>query len=127
MHARILDLNGRVALVTGGSRGIGRAISLALASCGASVAVNYRQRDNEAADVIAEIERIGGRAIAVRADVSLSGEVDAMIADVCPVMNALPMTIITTSATSLASPSRPTGSLWATRYPSTAARASSDR
>jgi 3-oxoacyl-[acyl-carrier protein] reductase len=82
MHARILDLNGRVALVTGGSRGIGRAISLALASCGASVAVNYRQRDNEAADVIAEIERIGGRAIAVRADVSLSGEVDAMIADV---------------------------------------------
>ena len=82
MHARILDLNGRVALVTGGSRGIGRAISLALASCGASVAVNYRPRDNEAADVIAEIERIGGRAIAVRADVSLSGEVDAMIADV---------------------------------------------
>jgi 3-oxoacyl-[acyl-carrier protein] reductase len=82
MHARILDLNGRVALVTGGSRGIGRAISLALASCGASVAVNYRQRDNEAADVIAEIERIGGRAIAVRADVSLNGEVDAMIADV---------------------------------------------
>ncbi|WP_250516369.1 3-oxoacyl-ACP reductase family protein [Caballeronia sp. INDeC2] len=82
MPARILDLNGRVALVTGGSRGIGRAISLALASCGATVAINFRQRDNEAADVVAEIERLGGRAIAVRADVSLSGEVDAMIADI---------------------------------------------
>lgn len=82
MPARILDLNGRVALVTGGSRGIGRAISLALASCGASVAVNYRQRENQAADVVAEIERLGGRALAVRADVSLSSEVDTMIGDI---------------------------------------------
>ncbi|KAK44414.1 3-oxoacyl-ACP reductase FabG [Caballeronia sp. LZ029] len=82
MPARILDLNGRVALVTGGSRGIGRAISLALASCGASVAVNYRQRENQAADVVAEIERLGGRALAVRADVSLSSDVDTMIGDI---------------------------------------------
>lgn len=82
MPARILDLNGRVALVTGGSRGIGRAISLALASCGASVAVNYRQRENQAADAVAEIERLGGRALAVRADVSLSSDVDTMIGDI---------------------------------------------
>ena len=82
MPARILDLNGRVALVTGGSRGIGRAISLALASCGVSVAVNYRQRENQAADVVAEIERLGGRALAVRADVSLSSDVTTMIGDI---------------------------------------------
>src|SRR6185312_15809105 len=49
---------------------------------GAAVAVNYRKRENEAAEVVAEIERAGGRAIAVRADVSVNDEVQAMIAEV---------------------------------------------
>ncbi|MGF6411175.1 SDR family NAD(P)-dependent oxidoreductase [Paraburkholderia sp. MM5482-R1] len=82
MPAHSLNLNDRVALVTGGSRGIGRAISIALASAGAAVAVNYRQRENDAADVVAEIERAGGRAIAVCADVSVADNVEAMIAEV---------------------------------------------
>lgn len=59
-----------VALVTGGSRGIGRAIALALAAEGAAVAVNYRSGEAEAAEVVAEIESNGGRAISVGGDVS---------------------------------------------------------
>ncbi len=68
----------RVALVTGGSRGIGRAVAQTLAGAGAAVAVNYRNRQDEAAATVAEIERAGGAAIAVQADVAVRAEVDAM-------------------------------------------------
>jgi 3-oxoacyl-[acyl-carrier protein] reductase len=78
MPAHLLDLNDHVALVTGGSRGIGRAISIALASAGAAVAVNYREREQEATAVVAEIERAGGRAMALRGDVSVANDVDVM-------------------------------------------------
>jgi 3-oxoacyl-[acyl-carrier protein] reductase len=73
------DLNGRVALVTGGSRGIGAAIAAALAEAGAAVAVNYRERATEADAVVAGIRGTGGRAIAVAADVSRASAVAGMI------------------------------------------------
>ncbi|MGF6839963.1 3-oxoacyl-[acyl-carrier protein] reductase [Paraburkholderia youngii] len=82
MPALSPDLHDRVALVTGGSRGIGRAVSLSLASAGAAVAVNYRQRGNEAAQIVGQIESAGGRAIAVQADVSVASDVKAMIDEV---------------------------------------------
>jgi 3-oxoacyl-[acyl-carrier protein] reductase len=73
------DLQNRVALVTGGSRGIGRAIALALAVAGADVAVNYRDREMEAQAVVAAIRGEGRRAIAACADVSDGDAVHGMI------------------------------------------------
>jgi 3-oxoacyl-[acyl-carrier protein] reductase len=76
------ELNNRVALVTGGSRGIGKAIALALAKAGAAVAVNYRERGEEAASVVAAIREGGGHAAAVAADVSNAAAVQRMVAEI---------------------------------------------
>ena len=80
--AQTPSLQGRVALVTGASRGIGRAIALGLAAAGARVAVNHRAHEEEALDVVREIERLGGEGIVVRADVADPDEVAAMVATV---------------------------------------------
>jgi len=74
-----MDLSGKVALVTGGSRGIGRAAAIALGRAGADVAVNYRQRADEADQVVAVIDGFGRRAIAIQADVSRGDHVSRLI------------------------------------------------
>jgi 3-oxoacyl-[acyl-carrier protein] reductase len=75
----VSDLTGRCALVTGASRGIGRAIAVALAAEGANVAVNYRGAAPLAAEVVAEIRGRGREAVAIQGDVSRAADVDALV------------------------------------------------
>jgi len=75
-------LSGRTALVTGGSRGIGKAIALALAGAGCDVAVNYVSREADAHTTADAIRGLGRRALAVQADVSKGGDVQSLLAAV---------------------------------------------
>lgn len=74
-----MDLRDKVAVITGGNRGIGKAISLLLSQKGAKVAVNYARGAESAEAVVKEIDEIGGRAIKVKADVVSKMEVSAMV------------------------------------------------
>ena len=74
-----LSLENKVALVTGGSRGIGRAVALELASRGAAVVVNYNKSPDAADEVIRKIEETGGKAAAFQADVSDTKQAEALV------------------------------------------------
>lgn len=74
-----MKLAGKAAVVTGGGRGVGRAVALAYAREGADVIVNYVSNDATAQEVVAEVESLGRRAKAVKADVSLRSDCEALI------------------------------------------------
>jgi 3-oxoacyl-[acyl-carrier protein] reductase len=82
-------LHNRVALVTGASRGIGAAIASALAEAGAAVAIDYRERADEAERVAETVRRGGGRALTVRADVSVRDAVVAMVERIAAELGAI--------------------------------------
>ncbi len=78
----MIDFRGRIALVTGGSRGIGRATALALGRAGANVAINFLTQEDAANEVALEIKNIGCNASIFQGDVSQSLEVDRMVAEI---------------------------------------------
>jgi 3-oxoacyl-[acyl-carrier protein] reductase len=77
-----IDLTGKVALVTGASRGIGRAIALGLAEAGADVVVNYRENKAKAEEVVQEIEKMGKKALAWQTDVADADQVEKMAEEI---------------------------------------------
>ncbi len=75
------ELTGKVAMITGGSRGIGRGIALKLAQAGADILINYLEREDSAWEVVKWIEGMGRKAYAIRADVAQESEVERMFAE----------------------------------------------
>ncbi len=88
-----MKLSGRIALVTGGSRGIGRAISEVLAAEGAAVAVNYRSSKSGADEVVEGITAAGGKAVAVAGDVADYAQAEAMVAETIEQLGGLHMLV----------------------------------
>jgi len=84
-----MDLEGRNAIVTGGSLGIGAAIAVKLAEDGANVAINYRRHDAEAREVAQRIEALGRKALFVQADVAVSQDADRMFQEVLEAFGGL--------------------------------------
>ena len=98
--AGTLPLAGRVALVTGSSRGIGRATALRLAQMGADVAINYRNDQAGAQAVVAEIEALGRRSVATQADVSQEADVTRMGAEIDSTLGAITILVNNAGTTS---------------------------
>ena len=84
-----MGLTGKTAVVTGGARGIGRAICIELAKQGANVVVNYSGSEDKAKQVVSEIEQLGAKAIAVQANVADSEAVDSMMKQAIEVFGTL--------------------------------------
>ena len=103
---------GRTALVTGGARGIGRAICEMLARRGARVAVNYRTSRQEAAETVARIKVGGGTAIGVRADVSDRDQVTAMVREVTEQLGPVDLLVNNAAVFALLAPGEVTPELW---------------
>ena len=78
----MFDLKGKVALITGGSRGIGRAIAIRLAENGVNLVVNYVRHKRDAQDTANAVEKLGGRCLLVKANVAQGDDVERMFSEI---------------------------------------------
>ena len=90
----LMDLSGRTALVTGGSRGVGRATALLLARAGADVGISYRSREEDARQVVAEVEALGGKGWAQAGDLSDPGQVAGLFRRAADEFGALDIVVV---------------------------------
>jgi enoyl-[acyl-carrier protein] reductase III len=93
------DLNGKVALVAGGTRGLGRAIAMRLAELGATVALNYRRDEQSAVRALEEVRAIAPRSILIKADLESDPEVRAMVARAGAELGRLDILVANAAAT----------------------------
>lgn len=106
------SLQNHIALVTGASRGIGKAIALALAEQGADIAINYRKQSVAAESVAAEIQKLGCRTITVQADVSESSQVDRLFSEIEKSLGAVDVLVNNAGIGRALSPSQITEADW---------------
>jgi enoyl-[acyl-carrier protein] reductase III len=95
----MLDLKGKAAIVTGGTRGLGRAISIELAKLGATVAMNYRRDEASAESALGDVRALSPNSILIKADLEDDGQVRAMVAEAVRQMGRLDILIANAAAT----------------------------
>jgi 3-oxoacyl-[acyl-carrier protein] reductase len=105
-------LSGRVALVTGASRGIGKAIAIALAEAGADVAVNYRAQAEAAEAVVQTIRAAGRKCIAIQADVSLTADVERLVKTVESELGSIGILVNNAGIGKMIPPDQVTEEIW---------------
>lgn len=108
----MFDFNDKVAVVTGSSRGIGKAVALALARCGCAVTINYRKSRDKADEVVNSIRQMGGKAIAVKCDVSKRDEVENMFKATVKAFNKVDILVNNAGVGFLASLLETTDEIW---------------
>ena len=106
------SLTNRIALVTGASRGIGKAIALALAAAGADIAINYHKQSQAANEVAAEIKKLGRRCLTIQADVSDSAQVDRLFIEIEKNLDTVDILVNNAGIASALSPSQLTEADW---------------
>jgi enoyl-[acyl-carrier protein] reductase III len=95
----MLDFKGKVALITGGTRGLGRAIAMTLARCGATIALNYRRDEESALRTLAEVRTLAPRSILLKADMEDDAQVRGLVESAGRQLGGIDILVVNAAAT----------------------------